>query len=73
MAGTTTASGTAGVPLKLTINLSSKIKSLLKKGKTVHLVATLTYTSSLGGTPTVNTYSHHDQRQALAPPPQVGR
>ena len=67
VAGTTTASGTAGVPLKLTVNLSSKIKSLLKKGKTVHLVATLTYTSSLGGTPTVNTYdvtvkgkrSHH--------------
>ncbi len=67
VAGTTTVSGTAGVPLKLTVNLSSKIKSLLKKGKTVHLVATLTYTSSLGGTPTVNTYpvtikgkrSHH--------------
>ncbi len=57
VAGTTTASGTAGVPLKLTVNLSSKIKSLLKKGKTVHLVATLTYTSSLGGTPTVNTQS----------------
>ncbi len=56
VAGTTSASGTAGVPLKLTVTLSSKIKALLKKGKTVHLVATLTYKSSLGGTPTVNTY-----------------
>jgi hypothetical protein len=56
-AGRTSASGTAGVPLKLTVNLSSKIKSLLKKGKTVHLTATLTYTSSLGGTPTTHTYS----------------
>ena len=70
VAGTTTASGTAGVPLKLTVTLSSKIKALLKKGKTVHLVATLTYTSSLGGTPTVNTYnitikgkrSHHHHK-----------
>ncbi len=56
VAGTTTATGTAGVPLKLTVTLSSKIKALLKKGKTVHLMATLTYTSSLGGTPTVSTY-----------------
>jgi hypothetical protein len=57
VAGTTTATGTAGVPLTLTVTLSSKIKALLKKGKTVHLVATLTYTSSLGGTPTVSTYN----------------
>ncbi len=56
-AGRTSASGTAGVPLKLTVSLSSKIKSLLKKGKTVHLTATLTYTSALGGTPTTHTYS----------------
>jgi hypothetical protein len=56
-AGKVSASGTAGVPLKLTVYLSSKIKALLKKGKTVHLTATLTYTSSLGGAPTVHTYS----------------
>jgi hypothetical protein len=55
--GKASASGTAGVPLKLTVYLSSKIKAQLKKGKTVHLTATLTYTSSLGGTPTVKTYS----------------
>ena len=54
--GKTSASGTAGVPLKLTVYLSGKIKALLKKGKTVHLLATLTYKSSLGGTPTVTTY-----------------
>jgi hypothetical protein len=69
-AGKTSAAGTAGVPLKLTVNLSGKIKSLLKRGKTVHLTATLTYTSSLGGAPTVNTYAltvkgkrpHHGHR-----------
>jgi hypothetical protein len=54
--GKASASGTAGVPLKLTVYLSSKIKAQLKKGKTVHLLATLTYKSSLGGTPTVTTY-----------------
>ena len=57
VAGRAVASGTAGVPLKLTVNLSSKIKALLKKGKTVHLTATLTYASALGGAPTVHIYS----------------
>jgi hypothetical protein len=57
LAGRTTGSGTAGVPLKLTVDLSSKIKALLKKGKTVHLAAKLTYSSSLGGAATVKTYS----------------
>jgi hypothetical protein len=56
VAGKVSASGVAGVPLKLTVNLSSKIKALLKKGKTVHLTATLTYTSSLGGAQTVHVY-----------------
>lgn len=56
-AGKASASGTAGVPLKLTVYLSSQIKAQLKKGKTIHLTATLTYKSSLGGTPTVKTYS----------------
>ena len=36
--------------------LSSKLKAQLKKGKTIHLTATLTYQSSLGGAPTVQTY-----------------
>jgi hypothetical protein len=53
--GKVSAHGTAGVPLKLTVNVSSKVKALLKKGKTVHLTATLSYTSSLGGTATVKT------------------
>jgi hypothetical protein len=57
VAGEVSAAGTAGVPLKLTVNLSSKIKAQLKKGKTVHLTATLTYQSSLGGTPTVQAFS----------------
>ncbi len=54
--GTITASGVAGVPLTLSVKPSSKVLAALKKGKTVHLTATLTYKSALGGTPTVNTY-----------------
>jgi hypothetical protein len=54
--GKVSAHGTAGVPLKLKVFLSSKVKTLLKDGKNVHLTATLTYTSSLGGAPTVKTY-----------------
>jgi hypothetical protein len=46
----------AGVPLKITIKPSSKVKKLLKKGKTVVLTATLTYTSALGGKPMVHTF-----------------
>ncbi len=48
--------GTAGVALKLAVNPSTKIKALLKKGNTVHLTATLTYSSSLGGRPTVKVF-----------------
>jgi hypothetical protein len=56
VSGKTSAHGTAGVELKLKVNLSSKVKALLDKGKTVHVTATLTYTSSLGGKATVHTY-----------------
>ena len=49
--GRTSAEATAGVPLKLTVHLSSKVKALLKKGKTVHLTAHLTFQSALGGRP----------------------
>jgi hypothetical protein len=55
--GKTSANATAGVPLKLTVNLSNKIKALLKKGKTVHLTGTLTFQSALGGKPTTHTYN----------------
>jgi hypothetical protein len=55
VSGKTSGHGTAGVPLKVTVNLSSKIKALLKKGKTVHLTATLTYKSARGGLATVET------------------
>jgi hypothetical protein len=51
--GKASASGTAGVPLTLTVFLSSKVKAQLKKGKTIHLTASLTYQSSLGGPPEV--------------------
>jgi hypothetical protein len=57
IAGKTSATGTAGVPLTLTVKPSSKVAAALKKGKTVHLTATLTYKSALGGTPTVNVYN----------------
>jgi len=46
----------AGVPLKLTVKPSAKIRSLLSQGKTVHLTATLTYKSALGGAPTVQVF-----------------
>ncbi len=57
VSGRISAPGVAGVPLTLTVKPSSKVTSALRKGKNVHLTATLTYTSSLGGTPTVHTYS----------------
>ena len=56
VSGKTTGKGTAGVPLKLTVKPSSKLKAKLAQGKTVHLTATLTYKSSLGGAPTVKTF-----------------
>ncbi len=71
VAGKASGKGTAGVPLTLTVHLSSKIKARLKKGKTVHLTATLTYQSSLGGAATVQIYQvtvkgkrphHHKKR-----------
>jgi hypothetical protein len=54
--GKVSATGVAGVPLTLTVKPSGKVTSALKKGKTVHLTATLTYTSALGGAPTVKTF-----------------
>jgi hypothetical protein len=54
--GKASASGTAGVPLTLTVFLSGKVKARLKKGKTIHLTATLTYQSALGGTPDVESF-----------------
>jgi hypothetical protein len=54
--GKASASGTAGVPLTLTVFLSGKVKAQLKKGKTIHLTATLTYQSALGGAPVVASF-----------------
>lgn len=70
VSGKVSATGVAGVPLTLTVKPSGKITSALKKGKTVHLTATLTYTSALGGAPTVETFhftvkgkkAHHHKR-----------
>ena len=56
LSGKVKATGVAGVPLSLTVKPSSKVKAALKKGKTVHLTATLTYKSALGGTPVVHVY-----------------
>lgn len=55
--GKTSAKATAGVPLKLTVHLSNKIKKLLKKGKTVHLTGKLSFQSALGGKPVTHSYS----------------
>jgi hypothetical protein len=56
VSGKVTAKGKAGVPLKITIKPSSKVKKALAKGKKVQLTAKLTYKSVLGGVPTVKTY-----------------
>jgi len=56
LTGKVHASGVAGVALKLTVSASSKVKKALSEGKTVVLTAKLTYTSSLGGAPTVETF-----------------
>jgi hypothetical protein len=56
VSGKISATGVAGVPLTLTVKPSAKVTAALKKGRTVVLTATLTYKSSLGGTPSVTTY-----------------
>jgi hypothetical protein len=56
VSGKVSAKGKAGVPLKITVQPSRKVKAALKKGKKVQLTAKLTYTSVLGGTPTVQTF-----------------
>ena len=56
VSGNVTAKGNAGVPLKITVKPSSKVKRALAKGKKVQLTAKLTYKSVLGGAPTVKTY-----------------
>jgi hypothetical protein len=44
------------VPLTLTVAPSGNVRKALLKGKNVHLTATLSYKSALGGAPTVQTY-----------------
>lgn len=56
VSGKVSATGAAGVPLTLSVKPSGKVTSALKKGKTVHLTATLTYRSALGGLPAVQTF-----------------
>ncbi|HEX3911511.1 MAG TPA: hypothetical protein VHW67_12515 [Solirubrobacteraceae bacterium] len=56
VSGKVTAKGKAGVPLKITVKPSSKVKRALAKGKKVQLTAKLTYKSVLGGAPTVKLY-----------------
>ncbi|HEX3910629.1 MAG TPA: Ig-like domain-containing protein [Solirubrobacteraceae bacterium] len=56
VSGKVTAKGKAGIPLKVTVQPSRKVKAALKKGKKVQLTAKLTYKSTLGGTPTAQTF-----------------
>jgi len=56
ISGKVSAKGKAGVPLKITVKPSSKVKKALAKGKKVQLSAKLTYKSVLGGAPVVKTY-----------------
>jgi hypothetical protein len=56
VSGKVSATGVAGVPLTLTVSPSGNVRKALLKGKNVHLTATLSYKSALGGAPTVQTY-----------------
>jgi hypothetical protein len=56
VSGKVRANGIAGVPLTLSVKPSSKVKAALKKGRTVHLTAKLTYKSALGGAPVVKVF-----------------
>lgn len=56
VSGKVTASGKAGVALKITVKPSSSVKRALAKGRSVSLTAKLTYRSNLGGAPTVQTF-----------------
>jgi hypothetical protein len=56
VSGKVTAAGKGGVPLKITVKPSRKVKKALAKGKKVQLTAKLTYKSLLGGSPTVRSF-----------------
>jgi hypothetical protein len=56
LSGKVSAKGVAGVPLKITVQPSRKVKAALKKGKKVQLTTKLSYRSALGGTPTAQTF-----------------
>ncbi|HWF33699.1 MAG TPA: Ig-like domain-containing protein [Solirubrobacteraceae bacterium] len=56
VSGKVSARGKAGVPLKITVKPSSKVKKALAKGKKVQLTAKLMYKSVLGGAPVAKTY-----------------
>src|SRR5262249_30182420 len=57
VSGKVTSAGKAGVPLKISVKPSSKVRKALAKGKKVQLTAKLTYKSALGGAPTVKVYN----------------
>jgi hypothetical protein len=54
--GAVSGAGTAGVPLTLTVKPSGQAVKALGKGRTLHVLATLTYQSARGGQPTVHIY-----------------
>jgi hypothetical protein len=54
--GSTAGNGSAGAPLTLTIAPSAQARAALAKGRTLHLAATLSYQSTLGGSPTVKAF-----------------
>ncbi len=54
--GSAAGSGAAGAPLQLTIAPSAAARAALAKGRTLHLAATVSYQSALGGSPTVKAF-----------------
>ena len=57
LSGKRVAAGTAGVPLTIAVPPSARVRTALRKGRTVKLTVKLSYRSSLGGTPSVHSYT----------------
>ncbi len=55
--GSVSGHGTPGVPLTLTVKPSGKVVKALHKGRSLHVLATLSYQSARGGAPSTHVYN----------------
>ncbi len=56
LVGLTKGQGTPGVPLTLTVKPSGQTRKALAKGRNLHVLATLSYQSAKGGSPSLHLY-----------------